>query len=86
MALIESGGRVVQETRLYNPDAGETFSMRSKEDAHDYRYFPEPDLVPLRISEEWLAPDLGRMPELPSDEARALHRANMGCASTMPRC
>src|ERR1019366_8937134 len=54
VALIEGGGRVVQETRLYNPDLDETFSMRSKEDAHDYRYFPEPDLVPLRISETWL--------------------------------
>src|SRR3954453_3947633 len=51
IAVIESGGRVVQETRSYNPDVGETFTMRSKEDAHDYRYFPEPDLVPLRISE-----------------------------------
>ena len=54
VALIESGGRVVQETRLYNPDLGETVGMRSKEDAHDYRYFPEPDLVPLRIGDEWL--------------------------------
>ena len=65
MALIESGGRVVQETRLYNPDLDETFSMRSKEDAHDYRYFPEPDLVPLRISEEWLGEVRASMPELP---------------------
>ncbi len=48
VAVIESGGRVAQETRLYNPGRGETFSMRSKEDAHDYRYFPEPDLPPLR--------------------------------------
>ena len=53
VALIESGGRVVQETRLYNPDTDETVSMRSKEHAHDYRYFPEPDLVPLRISDAW---------------------------------
>src|SRR5512142_1527641 len=55
IALIESGGQVVQETRLYNPDRDETFTMRSKEDAHDYRYFPEPDLVPLRIGENWLS-------------------------------
>src|ERR1039457_3516820 len=55
VALLESGGRVVQETGLYNPDRDETFSMRSKEDAHDYRYFPEPDLVPLRIGDTWLA-------------------------------
>src|SRR5580765_6895424 len=55
VALIESGGKVVQETRLYNPDTDETISMRSKEHAHDYRYFPEPDLVPLRVSEAWIA-------------------------------
>jgi len=65
IALIESGGRVVQETRLYNPDLDETFTMRSKEDAHDYRYFPEPDLVPLRISSEWLSSVEAAMPELP---------------------
>src|SRR6202165_213608 len=51
VALIESGGQIVQETRLYNVDTGETAGMRSKEHAHDYRYFPEPDLVPLRVSE-----------------------------------
>jgi aspartyl-tRNA(Asn)/glutamyl-tRNA(Gln) amidotransferase subunit B len=66
VALIESGGRVVQETRLYNPDHGETFTMRSKEDAHDYRYFPEPDLVPLRISQEWMAEVTATLPELPA--------------------
>jgi aspartyl-tRNA(Asn)/glutamyl-tRNA(Gln) amidotransferase subunit B len=66
VALIEGGGRVVQETRLYNPDAGETFSMRSKEDAHDYRYFPEPDLLPLRISDEWFRRISAEMPELPA--------------------
>ena len=64
--LIEGGGRVVQETRLYDPDADETVSMRSKEQAHDYRYFPEPDLVPLRISQEWLASVKQGMPELPA--------------------
>jgi aspartyl-tRNA(Asn)/glutamyl-tRNA(Gln) amidotransferase subunit B len=52
--------------RLYNPDRDETFSMRSKEDAHDYRYFPEPDLVPLRIGEKWLAEVRASMPELPA--------------------
>lgn len=65
IGLIESGGKVAQETRLYNPDLGETFSMRSKEHAHDYRYFPEPDLVPLRISEEWQKELIADMPELP---------------------
>ena len=66
IALIEGGGRVLQETRLYDPDTGETAGMRSKEHAHDYRYFPEPDLVPLRISERWLAEVRSSMPELPS--------------------
>src|SRR5689334_20595133 len=63
IAVLESGGRIVQETRLYNPDAGETFGMRSKEDAHDYRYFPEPDLVPLHVGEQWLADIQSSMPE-----------------------
>jgi aspartyl-tRNA(Asn)/glutamyl-tRNA(Gln) amidotransferase subunit B len=66
VAVIESGGRVIQETRLYHPDLGETFGMRSKEEAHDYRYFPEPDLTPLRISEAWLSEIRSQMPELPS--------------------
>ena len=66
VALIESGGRVAQETRLYDPETGETAGMRSKEHAHDYRYFPEPDLVPLRVSEAWLAEIAAAMPELPA--------------------
>ncbi len=70
VALIESGGRVVQETRLFNVATGETVSMRSKEHAHDYRYFPEPDLVPLRVSEEWMARIRERMPELPGARRR----------------
>jgi len=65
VGIAESGGRIVQETRLYNADSGETVSMRSKEEAHDYRYFPEPDLIPLRISDEWLARVSAQMPELP---------------------
>ncbi|HEV8147374.1 MAG TPA: Asp-tRNA(Asn)/Glu-tRNA(Gln) amidotransferase subunit GatB, partial [Bryobacteraceae bacterium] len=65
VALIEGGGRVVQETRLYNADTGETVSMRSKEHAHDYRYFPEPDLVPLRVGEAWMGRIREAMPELP---------------------
>ena len=68
VALIESGGKVVQETRLYNVDSGETVSMRSKEHAHDYRYFPEPDLVPLRISDRWLGEIRAEMPELPAQK------------------
>jgi aspartyl-tRNA(Asn)/glutamyl-tRNA(Gln) amidotransferase subunit B len=70
VAVIESGGRVVQETRLYNPDLDETFTMRSKEDAHDYRYFPEPDLVPLQVGEKWLAEIRTTMPELPTHKRR----------------
>lgn len=66
VALIEDGGRVHQETRLFNPDTGVTVSMRSKESAHDYRYFPEPDLVPVRISEAWLERVREATPELPS--------------------
>jgi aspartyl-tRNA(Asn)/glutamyl-tRNA(Gln) amidotransferase subunit B len=67
VALVEAGGRVAQETRLYNPDSGQTVGMRSKEHAHDYRYFPEPDLIPLRISEAWLTEIRSSMVELPSD-------------------
>ncbi|MDE3164756.1 MAG: Asp-tRNA(Asn)/Glu-tRNA(Gln) amidotransferase subunit GatB [Acidobacteriota bacterium] len=80
VALIESGGKVVQETRLYNPDLGETFSMRSKEDAHDYRYFPEPDLVPLEIGGEWLARAGASMPELPAAR-RARFLGEMGLSA-----
>jgi aspartyl-tRNA(Asn)/glutamyl-tRNA(Gln) amidotransferase subunit B len=66
VGILESGGRVIQETRLFNPDTGETVGMRSKEHAHDYRYFPEPDLVPLRVSETWLNDIRNKMPELPA--------------------
>jgi aspartyl-tRNA(Asn)/glutamyl-tRNA(Gln) amidotransferase subunit B len=65
-AILESGGRIHQETRLFNPDTGETAGMRSKEDAHDYRYFPEPDLVPLKISDRWRDEVRETMPELPA--------------------
>jgi aspartyl-tRNA(Asn)/glutamyl-tRNA(Gln) amidotransferase subunit B len=64
--LIEDGGTVVQETRLYDPDKRETRSMRSKEDAHDYRYFPDPDLMPLVIDAAWVERVKGAMPELPA--------------------
>jgi aspartyl-tRNA(Asn)/glutamyl-tRNA(Gln) amidotransferase subunit B len=64
--LIEDGGRVIQETRLYDPDRKETRSMRSKEDSQDYRYFPDPDLPPLRISREWVEQVRATMPELPT--------------------
>lgn len=68
--LIESGGRVTQETRLFNVETGETVSMRSKENAHDYRYFPEPDLVPLRVSESWMSRIRAHVPELPANRRK----------------
>jgi aspartyl-tRNA(Asn)/glutamyl-tRNA(Gln) amidotransferase subunit B len=64
-ALIERGGRVVQETRLWNADKGTSHSMRSKESAHDYRYFPEPDLPPLRVDPAWIERARASLPELP---------------------
>src|ERR1051325_8890032 len=66
VAVIESGGRVMQETRLFDMDTGETVGMRSKEHAHDYRYFPEPDLVPLRVSDVWIERIRRSMAELPA--------------------
>ena len=66
--VIESGGKITQETRLYNSNEGKTYGMRSKEQAHDYRYFPEPDLLPLVVDEEWKADIARSLPELP--EAR----------------
>ena len=63
--IVEEGGEVVQETRLWDDNARETKSMRGKEDAHDYRYFPEPDLMPLKISREWVQEIKDKMPELP---------------------
>ena len=63
--IVESGERVVQETRLYNPREGKTYSMRSKEEAHDYRYFPEPDLMPLVVDAKWQAEIRSTLPELP---------------------
>jgi aspartyl-tRNA(Asn)/glutamyl-tRNA(Gln) amidotransferase subunit B len=70
VALIESGGHVVQETLLWNADRGETASMRSKEEAHDYRYFPEPDLPPLAAPPEWVEEARRSLPELPAERRR----------------
>ena len=66
--IVEDGGKVVQETRLWDDNARETRSMRGKEDAHDYRYFPEPDLMPLEISREWVQEIKDKMPELPEQK------------------
>jgi aspartyl-tRNA(Asn)/glutamyl-tRNA(Gln) amidotransferase subunit B len=67
--LIEAGGKVVQETRLYDPDKGETRSMRSKEEANDYRYFPDPDLLPLAIGDDLVESVRATLPELPDEKA-----------------
>ncbi|MEG1833554.1 MAG: Asp-tRNA(Asn)/Glu-tRNA(Gln) amidotransferase subunit GatB, partial [Burkholderiaceae bacterium] len=75
--LIEDGGKVVQATRLYDPDRDETREMRTKEDAMDYRYFPDPDLLPLAISPDWIARVKGNMPELP-DAMRSRFMADFG--------
>ena len=66
--LIRKGGTVVQETRLFNADEGITYSMRGKEEAHDYRYFPEPDLLPLIIDDKWIADIKKELPELPMEK------------------
>ncbi|EEW24708.1 Asp-tRNA(Asn)/Glu-tRNA(Gln) amidotransferase subunit GatB [Rhodobacter ferrooxidans] len=65
IAILEDGGVIKQETRLYDPDRNETRSMRSKEEAHDYRYFPDPDLLPLQIEQAWVDAIAASMPELP---------------------
>jgi aspartyl-tRNA(Asn)/glutamyl-tRNA(Gln) amidotransferase subunit B len=77
IAIVEDGGKIVQETRLYDPDKGETRSMRSKEEAHDYRYFPCPDLLPLEIEQAWVDDIAATMPELP-DEKKARFVAGYG--------
>ena len=66
IATLEDGGRIEQATVLFDPDTGKTRSMRSKEDAHDYRYFPDPDLLPLRIDQAWIERVRAEMPELPA--------------------
>jgi aspartyl-tRNA(Asn)/glutamyl-tRNA(Gln) amidotransferase subunit B len=77
IAILEDGGKVVQETRLYDPDRNETRSMRSKEEAHDYRYFPDPDLLPLEIEQAWVDHIRATMPELP-DAKKARFMADFG--------
>ncbi|WP_411974886.1 Asp-tRNA(Asn)/Glu-tRNA(Gln) amidotransferase subunit GatB [Sulfitobacter faviae] len=68
IAIVEAGGEVVQETRLFDPDKQETRSMRSKEEAHDYRYFPDPDLLPLEIEQAWVDDIKANLPELPDEK------------------
>ena len=84
--LIEDGGTIVQETRLFDPDKGETRSLRSKEDAHDYRYFPDPDLLPLEL-ERRVPRGMPREPARAARrQARAATRASWASPPTMPRC
>jgi aspartyl-tRNA(Asn)/glutamyl-tRNA(Gln) amidotransferase subunit B len=68
IGIIEDGGKIDQETRLYDPKKGETRSMRSKEEAHDYRYFPDPDLLPLEFTSDWVAQIKASLPELPDEK------------------
>src|SRR5690349_6949809 len=75
--LIEDGGKIVQETRLFDPNTGTTRSMRSKEDAHDYRYFPDPDLLPLELDEAFLDECRASLPELP-DAKRHRYESELG--------
>ena len=77
IAILEDGGTILQETRLYDPDKNETRSMRSKEEAHDYRYFPDPDLLPLEIEQPWVDAIAAAMPELP-DAKKARFIADYG--------
>jgi len=72
IGVIESGGKITQETRLYNSAEGKTYSMRSKEQAHDYRYFPEPDLLPLVVDESWRTEIRGTLPELPETRRKRM--------------
>jgi aspartyl-tRNA(Asn)/glutamyl-tRNA(Gln) amidotransferase subunit B len=68
IGILEDGGTIVQETRLYDSDRDETRSMRTKEEAHDYRYFPDPDLLPLEVSRQWLDEVKSALPELPQQK------------------
>jgi len=77
VAVLEDGGRIVQETRLYDPDRNETRSMRSKEDAHDYRYFPDPDLLPLELDDAFLEECRASLPELPDTKRRRYEAAGV---------
>ena len=76
-SILEDGGAIDQETRLFDPNKGETRSMRSKEEAHDYRYFPDPDLLPLEFSEDYIAGLKAGLPELP-DQKKARFIADLG--------
>ena len=84
--LLEGGGKVVQETRLYDSDRGETRSMRSKEEANDYRYFPDPDLLPVEIDQLYIDAVAREPAGAAGSEGAALHAASMACRPTTPAC
>ncbi len=85
VAVLRDGGRIVQETRLWDVAAGRTVSMRSKEEAHDYRYFPEPDLPPLDVQAAWIEEVRRGMPELP-DARRRRFTVRTSAAGLRRRC
>src|SRR4029078_11379201 len=78
--ILEAGGKIDQETRLFDPGKGETRSMRSKEEAHDYRYFPDPDLLPLELTQDYVEDMKQHLPELP-DEKRARFIKDFGLSA-----
>ncbi|WP_331655381.1 aspartate--tRNA ligase [Aminipila sp.] len=84
MELVESGGIVTQETRRWDDEAGESYAMRSKENAQDYRYFPDPDLLPVSIDEPWIAQLKGLMPELPMEKKERYQR-DMGLSEDIAK-
>ncbi len=84
VAILETGGTIHQETRLFDPDRGETRSLRSKEDAHDYRYFPDPDLLPLELSEAFIEECRASLPELPAAR-RMRYEAELGLSPYLAR-
>ncbi len=86
IAILEDGGSIDQETRLFDPGKGETRSMRSKEDAHDYRYFPDPDLLPLEFDDAFVEALKARSAGTARRQEGALRRAISACRSMTPRC
>ena len=86
IGIIEDGGTIDQETRLFDPGKGETRSMRSKEEAHDYRYFPDPDLLPLEFDQAFVDELATHLPELPDDQEARASSSSTGFPPTMRAC
>ena len=83
--VIEGGGKILQETRLYDPDKGETRALRSKEEANDYRYFPDPDLLPVALDDAFIEACARRCPSCRTRRPRATCRSS-ACRRTTPAC